>query len=289
MEKTLHLPDELADRLAQREDQLGRILELGLRVVEREEGELGSEPDEELPAVWEDALADLMSQQRRASEEPPPSPEEVIAYYRDELDPGEREKWLERLALHPDAVRDLVDLIEFGRAGEPTARELQETQEALRSFRTRVGGGVSPPRRVPWLAWAAVLALAVGASWIPWLWDRQTPPSSPRYAAVIDVAASRGARPFPVSEEAQEILLILPLEVAAGSERGTLQITTADGDVVYRGTFHITGDRWSRLCLSLPRDRLQPGTYRIEITIAATDARPGIREYRFAIEDPAAR
>lgn len=288
MEKTLNLPDALADRLRGREDQLGQILELGLQAVEREDEDLEPDVDDELPAAWRAELATVMSRRRQSSEEPPPSLEELIAYHRGELEPAEEEKWLERLALHPESVRDLADLIDFDRDEIPTAQQAQETAEALRLFRARARRSASPPsRRLRWIALAAVLVIAVGASWISWLLGHQEPASGPRYATVIDVATSRGARPFPVSEDAQEILLILPVDMTAEPRQGTLQITADDGDLVYQDTFQVTGDRWSRLYVSLPRDHFPPGSYRIEITTSGQNDAPDTQEFRLAIEAPA--
>ena len=294
MEKTLNLPDDLADRLSRREAELERILELGLQIVEREDSEIdtgaaGSADDEVLPAILQDVLNAHMNQRRRASVDSPLDPAELIAYHRGELEPVEEERLLDRLTLDHRAVRDLVDWIEFDREETRSAKEQQKTTEALHSFRARVGGSASRSRRYRQVVLAAGLAVAFGAAWTLGLVTSRAKVSGPRYAAVIDVAASRGARPFPVSEDAQEILLILPLDAATGTEMRTLQITGIDGGVVYQETFRVTEDHWSRLYLALPRDHLAPGTYRLEVTTAAAHARPEDREYRFAIENPASR
>lgn len=285
MKTTLNLPDDLADRLSRHEGQVERILELGLRLVDSEGEALDADVGDELPTGWRAPVADLIRQRRRDSGAIPPSDEELFAYHRGDLPPDEEEKLLDRLTLHPEAVRDLVDLVAFDRDQTPSTSEQRETTQALHAFRARLEGPGPRSRRNLWLAAAAVLALAVGASWIPSLLDRQVDPAGLRYAAVIDIAASRGARPFPVPRDAPEILLILPLEVSTEVENGTLRITSATGDEVYRDTFQQQHARWSRLYLSLPRALLEPGDYRI--TVAAPDARQETLEFRFAIEDPA--
>lgn len=307
MDLKLNLPDDLAKRLGPHEDRLVHILELGLRSLAIEDEDSETEADG-LPAAWQTAHGELV--RLRKTDSPLPSAEELIAYHRGKLDPAEEEKLLDRLALDAEAARDLLDFIWFDSHQASRADPgSPDTAQALRRFRARLAEvpkteptvhpfpipaapqkvtlPLSRFRRHRWLGWAAALLLVVGVLWIPWWLGAPADRSSPRYAAVIEVTASRGARPFPVSKDVGEILLILP-HVESGSEQGRLRILTANGEVVYDDVLRRSADPWSRLYLRLPAERFGPGTYRIEVSTSAQDTLPELRELQFSIEDPAA-
>jgi hypothetical protein len=107
MEFTLNLPDELADRLPLHEDRLALVLELGLQVLRAEEAEVESD----LLPGWRAALTEVL--RRRDSRGEPPTVAELLAYHRGTLEAEAVGDLLERLILHPQAARDLLDLIEF--------------------------------------------------------------------------------------------------------------------------------------------------------------------------------
>ncbi len=300
MEKTLNLPEELVGRLPEAEEQVVQILELGLQALDQESGKHEVESDLE-STVWSAAVRKLLINRRRNSRQPPPSTEELIAYARDELEVTERESFLEQLAVHPESIRDLIDLIEFGRDEAPDDTEKQEVSEALELFRSRLESRPEVPeekklrvsetsRPRPRLAWAAALLIGAGGAWLLALLGSQIgQPPTPHYAAVIDVATSRGARTFPVSSDAPDVLIILPdVELPAGSDQASLRISKPNGDIVYQDSFHRSSDRGIRLYLSLPSKDLPPGSYEIQISIPRLDTRSDVREYRFAIEPSAA-
>jgi len=154
MEFTLNLPDELADRLPLHEDRLALVLELGLQVLRAEEAEVESD----LLPGWRAALMEVL--RRRDSRGEPPTVAELLAYHRGTLEAEAVGDLLERLILHPQAARDLLDLIEFEapddvsdsapnvapNAAPNTASNIVDIESkgpasaALQTFRARVTG-----------------------------------------------------------------------------------------------------------------------------------------------------
>lgn len=275
MKLTLNLPPELAERLrkhlppSDRPEDSGplveRILELGLEVSEAEDDDAVS-GDVTIPESWRIELDEMMARRRRQPGAPePPTDDELDAYADDRLDPESEEAFLERLVLHPDSVADLVERMD---GDDPTADD-SEVAHALEIFRARLEGarGRRPARR-RWLDTAARLAavvlLAVGALWIPQLYQRIDALGDPAVATPVEVATTRSSgTALRLSEAPPRIALMVNLPMDAAS--ATVIMTDPKGEEILRQPVDEESIRQGYVTLVLVRDRLRPGSYRIVV------------------------
>ncbi len=258
--------------------------------------------------------------ERRERNEELPAPEELVAYHAGELDGEANEELQRRLAFDPEAAREFLDLTDFARLQAPDeGHQLSEedVQDALTTFRERVrrDEGSYENRRLPSapaelvaslppsanlypfpaehvqalrrranLLAAAVLALAVvGGSWGWSLYHQLARYSGPRYAAVIDVEATRGERPHTISQQAEQILLLVHGADLSPYRRGLLEVVAESGEIIATFELNATPDQGSLLYLPLPRELLPVGSYRIRI-YGADEGRPLVKEIRWALE-----
>lgn len=305
MEKNFRIPDELARRLEGREAELPEILEAGLRRLELWENDaetLDGEPVDgdhddgaRLPAAWDAALVELMRRKQATTRSP--TPEEIVDFGQDRAPAGDG-AWLDRLTADREAVRDLVDFMEFQRPdtdtdgqtdAEVAAETAAETAAAWQRFRGELEPTAAVSRSLRWLPLAAALVLACGLAWAVMVMDRSPDVTDPRHATVLDVSTSRGARSFPISS-ADRVLLLIPSEEGSGATSTTdsarrLRISRVGGEVIYRGEYRALAAERGRLYVELSRELLVPGSYLVEILADSEDREPvPIRQYRFSID-----
>lgn len=253
-------------------------------------------------------LSRLAEQERQERGTSPPAPEELVAYHEGELDESAREALQSRLALDPDAAREYLDLKHFGNLQPPddenrlserdveTARarilaRIQREEEAsrepraVRSARSQAEPVLLPRRGGQMFRIAAVILAMVAAGWIALLYRALEERSGPRFAPVIDLNATRGARPYLVPSQAERIHLIFHGAELAAQTRGELEITTDEGEVIR--SFELepapapAGD--SLLNLTLPRSLLPDGTYRAAVFRLDAGSRRLVKEYRWTV------
>lgn len=270
MELTLKLPDEMVSRLRPHEGRLGKILQLGLEALETAA----------------------------------PTPEELLEYAEGRMDDHARKQLMERLALHAEAVDDLLDYHQFEELEPPSPEhELSDHDvgEALSSFKERVGveedsgevTGQEPVAPVveirpkeskrsywyrPVLAMAASLLLMVGALWI-------LRPAGKTIALVhgtkVELNNARGGRTFPLPHATENVVLVLPTAALPTGHPGRLRISASTGQVVYER--EMLGAR-DDVFLILPGEKLPAGSYRMELFDSATGTR--VHDLEFKIEVP---
>ncbi len=272
------------------------------------------------PISFQTAVRKWTEERRRGLADPLPDPEDMVAYREGKLEPDATAALRERLALQPGAARELLDLASFDEMQPPSADYRlsdADVQDALVAMRARIRlEGESqdalqtepavakpvgeepqaevipfPAERVRRLqtvaraaAMAALLTLVVGASWIVKLYGRLEEATGPRYAQVIDVAPTRGARPYAVSPDAEHVLLVFDGAGLGTYRRGQLVFSTAAGEVLHQSDLTASEDSGSLLTLELLRDLLPEGTYRAEVFGIDSEGRHPLREYRFEIE-----
>ncbi len=271
------------------------------------------------PISFETAIRKWAEERRRGLADALPDPEEMVGYRAGKLEPDAEAALQERLALHPAAARELLDLASFERLQPPDEQHRlseADVEEALVAMRARIRledekqdirqGGLEEPvvdepqaeiiqfpaKRLRTLratvrisAMAALLAIVVGASWIGALYRKLEEAAGPRYATVIDVETTRGARPYAASPDAERILLVIHGVDLRSFARGRLEISTDGGEVLRQHDFTASEDEASLLTLDLPRDVLPDGTYRVEVFGLDSEGRHPLKEYRFGLED----
>ncbi len=268
------------------------------------------------PTSLTNAVRTLAAADRSEREEALPAPEDLVAYRAGELGKEAEEALQRHLSLHPESAREYLDLASFPQLeapGEELRLSDREVGEALARMRARIqeeeeegppAAGKEPPqaadaaavihpfpeerrhtrRRRGWTLLLAAMALPVlGAFWIGTLYGTA---SEPRYAAVIDLDTTRGARPFAVSRHAEQILLIVHGVDLGTYPRGQLEIATDSGEVLRSHEIGAAPDEESLLYLALPRDVLADGNYRIRLFGDDGGRRRLLKEYRLTLEVP---
>ncbi len=144
------------------------------------------------------------------------------------------------------------------------------------------------PRRVAAarfaLASAALSLLVLSGVWIGWLYRQLAVRSGPQFAAVIDIDTSRGLRPYRVSPLTERILLLFRNVDLGSYFRGELEISQGD-TVLYTGDLEPSPDDRSLLHLSVPRELLPAGSYRVRIFGLDSGGRKLLKDLGLTLED----
>jgi hypothetical protein len=267
MELTFEIPDELAHRLSGREQDLARVIELGLEALEDEES---------------------------AAEDTPISPEELVAHARGELEEGQQQELLERLALDADAADDLLDYHRFETL-EPPSEEHRisdgEAREALEALRRRIGeesraGEVIPfePRARPgsgglraMLGFAAGLILAFALLY-PGLAEKEDGLEQP---TVIELLEVRGAPTYTVAK-GSSLFLKLPQGFLPRPWRGRIEIVRGGKAILQLREWPAENSD----LLKIPSGSLSEGTYRLRAVPAESGDPDAERLLDFEIQHP---
>ncbi len=274
---------------------------------------------EKKPNASRKVIRKWAEERRRELTDTLPTPEQMVAYREGNLEPDAEAALRERLALHPVAAGEFLDLVSFDQLQPPTEQQQvtdADVKDAWKAMQTRidevgkeqkaqkseleapyVGEPQAevipfPAERVRRLrtiarlsAAAALLTLVVGASWIWDLYHRLEEATGPRYAKVIDVATTRSARTHAVSSDVEQIQLVIHGVDLGSFARGLLELSTDDDELLRRREFAASRDEDALLTMVMPRDLLADGTYRIEVFGVDADDRHSLKEYRFGIEE----
>ncbi len=229
-----------------------------------------------------------------------PSLDELAGHRAGELSAADDERIQDHLALCHMCTRLFLDLGSFPRLETPDGVEPACELEVAAAWRKMAPAllasaepfseqyGPGPHRRWRTFLAAAVLLVTVGAIWIGVLYRRLEERAGPQYARVIDVAASRGPRPYLVSPDAEQILLVVESFDLSAYSRGRLEITRKDV-VLETADLDPSPDERSLLYLVLPRAQFPEGTYRLKIYGLDETGRHLLKDMRLTLEDSLTR
>ncbi len=226
-----------------------------------------------------------------------PTPEELLAYRDGALEPEERRRLEERIALYPEAARVLVDLAAFPDVeAAPGTPELsaEEVEVRWEAFRERLPDRPGTPRtsergevrtadrsaQAPPRAWrsglhfaaAAVLGLVIG-----WAARSRVPAVHDRSGSAINVSVveltpigGEGLRsapsPVEVGEGAEELVLVLgaPPREPPGMRGYQAELVDAGGQRVWSRQ-GLRPTALGTFLIAFRRGALDPGTYRLRL------------------------
>ncbi len=229
-----------------------------------------------------------------------PSLDQLADHRAGTLSAADDERIQDHLALCHMCTRLFLDLALFPRLETPDGVEPASELEVAAAWRKMAPALLAaaepfPERYDPRLRWrlrallvAAVLLVTVGAVWIGLLYRGLEEQAGPRYAQVIDVAASRGPRPYLVSPRAEQILLVVKSFDLSAYSRGQLEITKK-GVVLRTGDLEPSPDERSLLYLVVPRELFPAGTYRVKIFGLDETGRHLLKDMRLTLEDSGPR
>ncbi len=275
---------------------------------------------EETQISLQAAIRRLAREKRGEHDEDLPAPETLVAYREGKLE-GDAEQALQgHLALHPESAREVLDLASFSQLAAPRdAYRLsdRDVPAALAEMRERIRGepesldvtgdlptDVAPADDLPGVvrpfpvkeSWrlgyrevvllAATVVAVAGAFWLGTLFGAPGVQPGAHYASVIDVAVTRGPRPYTVSAQAEQVLLVVQDAGLAPYARGELVLATEAGEVIRTFDLSASADADSLLYLVLPRDELPAGSYRLELFGIDAEGRQPVKEFRLVL-DPA--
>ena len=215
----------------------------------------------------------------------PPSPEELLAYRDGRLDPAERQRMEERIAVHPEAARALADLAAFPNVeAAPGTPELsdEEIGDRWQAFREKLPELPKPAPVVAMrdrrrsfftlkLAAAILMSLAIGgiAGFLGGRASRDLPGSAINVKTAEPAPEGEGeSRSAPsileMPESSEELLLVLRLPAQKDFPAYAAEIVDGRGVRVWaRGGLRPT--EIGTLQMSFPAGALPSGRLRIRL------------------------
>lgn len=230
----------------------------------------------------------------------PPTPEELLAYRDGRLDPAERQRIEERIAVHPEAARALADLAAFPNvepaSGTPELSD-EEIGDRWQAFRERLPERPAPTpvieigsrRGSPFtlrLAAAILVGLAIGgiAGFLGGRASRDLPESAinVRIAAELAPEGEGESRavpaPLEMPEDAEELVLVLRIPAQKDFPAYEAEIVDSQGVRVWaREGLHPTAV--GTLQVSFRAGALAPGRLRIRLFGGEGEGRTMIASY----------
>lgn len=243
-----------------------------------------------------------------------PDPDDLVAYRDGKLGDGARESLERKLALDPAALQEYLDLVDpsrwtapqegfvtsdedLGQAFASLSRRLEdERPEAPDSDpepRPSLASGSRNARKLPPGLWvsavAATILLVIAGLWISRLQRSLAEQSSPRFAAILDVHPTRGARSTPVSADAGELLLVFHDIDLGTHSQGQLEILASDGRSVLVEEIRPSPDERSLLYLPIRQEHMPYGTYQVKIFAVGQGRRQLVQDYSLNLVPPDSR
>jgi hypothetical protein len=233
------------------------------------------------------ANRDLIAE-NRASLGDPPTAEEVFAYSRGELTPDEEARIRERLIAYPELVRTLTT--PFPEGAEPehpdylSDHEFARHWKALQKRRQRQDGGLQFWRAFG--AIAATLAVVFGAL----LWRAQTELKKPQAVWELQELYSDGRRgvqgePTKLMTDGESYLLVpmLGSEVTADKLRAEIVDVANPSRTLWSSASVRRTTSTGSFVILVPRDSLNPGTYRLVVYGVTGERQEPLRSFTFRV------
>ena len=222
-----------------------------------------------------------------------PDADELVAYHEGTLSPAE----MQRVQDHLVACRECAALVvDLERLGDP---EFGADAEIPEDFEERVWEGVKPEkvvrfperRRMPWLQpLAATLLISTLAlsGWVFRLRNQVEELSSPQLnAPILDLypGSTRGEKQAvqTVPPDARLFTLVLNLQGRPAFEEYRLEILEGQQVVLQEGG--LKPNPYGSFSVTLSRDLLGPGDFRVRLAGIASGQRQTVEEYALRIEE----